>query len=81
MSKAKLDVEESEYKEVEEEEITIDIILNPNDLSHPEQLRIFQMYNIHPSPLIRYAVLSGRFYKLRRGTYLPVEMRFGVSGL
>lgn len=81
MSKARVAVEEIPVQEVEREGAVIPCLLNPADLP-PEMLpTVFDLISVPPTPLVRNARLSGRFYHLKNGTLLPVGMRFGVERL
>ena len=81
MSKARVGVAEMSSKVVERENITIPFLLNPADLSPEMPATIFNLISVPPTPLVRNARLSGRFYRLQDGTLLPVGMRFGVENL
>ena len=43
--------------------------------------RSFDLISVPPTPLVRNAWLSGRFYRLADGAILPVGMRFGMERL
>jgi CRISPR-associated protein Csc1 len=81
MSKARVTVEEAPMEEVEREEVTVPFLLNPADLPPEMSPTVFDLISVPPTPLVRNARLSGRFYRLKDGTLLPVGMRFGVQGL
>jgi CRISPR-associated protein Csc1 len=81
MSKARVTVEEAPMEEVEREEVTVPFLLNPADLPPEMPPTVFDLISVPPTPLVRNARLSGRFYRLKDGTLLPVGMRFGVQGL
>jgi CRISPR-associated protein Csc1 len=81
MSKARVTVEEAPMEEVEREEVTVPFLLNPADLPPEMPPTVFDLISVPPTPLVRNARLSGRFYRLKDGTLLPVGMRFGVQSL
>lgn len=82
MSKARVDVVPVDADEVEQDGASIAMLLNPADLPPDVQLGPFDLVSVPPAPLIRHAVLSGRFYKLPGdGGLLPVGMRFNVETL
>ena len=76
MSKAKLTVTSERYRLMENQRMTIHLYLNPIDLPDNCQLKMFDMLNIKPAPLIKNASLQGDFYKLSDDTCLPMGMRF-----
>lgn len=81
MSKARVRVEETAAGEVEQEGVTLPFLLNPADMPAEMEMDVFDLISVPPTPLVRNARLSGRFYKLKDGTLLPLGMRFGVEGL
>ncbi len=81
MSKARVTVEEVAAEEVEQEGVIIPFLLNPADLPLEMELTFFDLISVPPTPLVRNARLSGRFYRLPDRTLLPVGMRFGVEKL
>jgi len=81
MSKARVTVEEVASREVEREGVIVPFLLNPADLPPEMPLTTFDLISVPPTPLVRHARLSGRFYRLPDRTLLPVGMRFGVEGL
>lgn len=81
MSKARVDAEEQRHKVVEAQGVRVPLLLNPADLPPETNLELFDLISVPPTPLVRNAVLSGRFYRLADGTMLPVGLRFGVEGL
>jgi CRISPR-associated protein Csc1 len=81
MSKARVAVEEMAVEEVERERFIVPFLLNPADLPPEMPLTTFDLISVPPTPLVRNARLSGRFYRLPDGTLLPVGMRFGVQRL
>ena len=81
MSKARVAVEEMPFEEVEQENVTVPFLLNPADLPPDMLPRVFDLISVPPTPLVRNARLSGRFYQLGDGTLLPAGMRFGVENL
>jgi len=81
MSKAQVAVEKVQAQEVEREKAVIPFLLNPADLLPEMPLAAFDLISVPPTPLVRNARLSGRFYNLPGGVLLPVGMRFGVEAL
>ena len=81
MSKARVDVVEVAFREEERADQVVPFLLNPADLPSAMPLRSFDLISVPPTPLVRNAWLSGRFFRLADGTYLPIGMRFGVEGL
>jgi len=81
MSKARVEVTDMPVKEIEREGVVIPFLLNPADLPLEMPPTVFDLISVPPTPLVRNARLSGRFYRLKDGTLLPVGMRFGVERL
>jgi CRISPR-associated protein Csc1 len=81
MSKARVAVDEMQTEEMEREEVIIPFLLNPADLPPDTTLTVFDLISVPPTPLVRNARLSGRFYRIPDGTLLPAGMRFGVENL
>lgn len=81
MSKARVRVEEIPVEEVEREGALIPFLLNPADLPSEMPTTVFDLISVPPTPLVRNAHLSGRFYRLKDGMLLPAGMRFGVERL
>ena len=81
MSKARVEVSEVAHSEEEREQMRLSLLLNPADLPSGMQLSVYDLINVPPTPLVRNAVLSGRFYRLDAKTYLPIGMQFGVEQL
>jgi len=81
MSKARVVVDEMQTEEMEREKVTIPFLLNPADLPSDMPLTVFDLISVPPTPLVRNARLSGRFYRIPDGTLLPTGMRFGVENL
>ena len=81
MSKARVEVDEVAVEEVEQDRVAIPFLLNPADLPPGMKLTMFDLISVPPTPLVRNALLSGRFYRVKEGSLLPVGMRFGVEGL
>jgi CRISPR-associated protein Csc1 len=67
MSKARVAVEEVAVEEVEREEVVIPFLLNPADLPPDMPPAVFDLISVPPTPLVRNARLSGRFYRLKDG--------------
>jgi len=61
--------------------VGVPFLLNPADLPPEVRLGVFDLISVPPTPLVRNAVLSGRFYRLAADTMLPAGMRFGVERL
>ena len=81
MSKAHVAVTEVKAEEVERQDAIIPFLLNPADLPPEMPPTVFDLISVPPTPLVRNARLSGRFYRLQDGTLLPAGMRFGVERL
>jgi CRISPR-associated protein Csc1 len=81
MSKARVAVDEMQTEEMEREDVIIPFLLNPADLPPDTTLTVFDLISVPPTPLVRNARLSGRFYRVQDGTLLPAGMRFGVENL
>ncbi len=79
MSKARVTVTEQPFEVVDKENMLIPLLLNPADLNRETTLHIFDLISVPPTPLVRNAVLDGRFYQLPGGVHLPTGMRFGVE--
>lgn len=60
---------------------TVRYLLNPLDLLDAMEVTSYDIYNIHPVPLIRNANLTGQFICLDNNLYLPAGMRFGIDFL
>jgi CRISPR-associated protein Csc1 len=81
MSKAGVAVTHATARPEPKEEVTVPVFLNPADLPHPEQLRVYDLVSVHPVPLVRNAVLNGDFVRAPDGVWLPAGMRFGVEDI
>lgn len=81
MSKARVEVAEVSYQEEERAGQVVPFLLNPADLSPEMPPRSFDLISVPPTPLVRNVLLSGRFYRLADGGWLPVGMRFAVEKL
>ena len=81
MSKAQVVSKELEYTETEAKDVSIRFLLNPADLGPETELQVYDLVTVPPTPLVKNALLSGSFYRLKDGTILPAGMRFGVMGL
>ena len=81
MSKARVEAEEVGHQVVEAEGVRVPFLLNPADLPAEMRLGVFDLISVPPTPLVRNALLSGRFYRLADSTMLPAGMRFGVERL
>lgn len=81
MSKARVEVAEVAYHEEERADQVVPFLLNPADLPVGTELQAFDLVSVPPTPLVRNALLNGRFYRLTDGGGLPAGMRFGIAGL
>lgn len=81
MSKARVDVVEMRHEEHEATSQIMPFLLSPADLPPQMSPRAFDLINVPPTPLVRNAMLSGRFYRLIDGTMLPMGMRFAIDSL
>lgn len=81
MSKARVESKALEGGQVEAHGVLVPFLLNPADLPSDMRLEAFDLISVPPTPLIRNAVMSGRFYRLADGTMLPAGMRFGIEEL
>lgn len=78
-SKAKVDVKATytDPRVTQKGEATIEIYLNPLDLPSEYSLKLYDLFNLPPVPLIRNALIDGSFYHLD-GLFLPAGLRFGI---
>lgn len=82
MSKAKVEVKHFEVESSEStESYTSHTLLNPVDLPEEVNLNLYDLYSVHPVPLIDNARLESNVYRLSSEKLLPVGMRYGVEGL
>ncbi len=82
MSKAKVETTKIDYKiSVEQESFVCNILLNPVDLSDDSKLSVYDLFSVHPVPLIDNARIISKTYQLNNGLKLPYNMHFGVAGL
>ena len=81
MSKARVTITEQPINIVTQQEQRLNLLLNPADLPSTYRLGIFDLITVPPTPLIQNVVLSGEFYKIENGRYLPTGMRFGIDGI
>ncbi|MCA9995177.1 MAG: type I-D CRISPR-associated protein Cas5/Csc1 [Anaerolineales bacterium] len=81
MSKARAIVTEQPVNIVQRQDQQLDLLLNPADLPANYRLTVFDLVTVPPTPLIQNGVLSGEFYAVGNGRYLPVGMRFGIESL
>jgi CRISPR-associated protein Csc1 len=81
MSKARVDVTEMVFAEEERDDVVIPLLLNPADLPADMKPKVYDLFSVPPTPLIRNSILSGRFYRVDANTNLPVGMQFGVEKL
>ena len=79
MSKARISVNEQPVTIVQRQDQRLDMLLNPADLPAAYRLSIFDLVTVPPTPLVNNVVLSGDFYGVENGRYLPVGMRFGIE--
>lgn len=85
MSKAHIESSSVTIEDIEtrQDHPVTKVLLNPADLPADTHLTIFDLINVPPTPLIRNAVLTGNFYKVRDSdvTHLPQGMAFNVEQL
>lgn len=81
MSKARVTVTELPINIVQRNEQRLDLLLNPADLPPDYRLTVFDLVMVPPTPLVQNVVLSGEFYEVGNGRYLPIGMRFGIDSL
>lgn len=81
MSKARITVAEQPVTIVQRQDQRLNMLLNPADLPPAYRLTIFDLVTVPPMPLVQNVVLSGDFYEVENGRYLPVGMRFGIESL
>ncbi|VAW34211.1 CRISPR-associated protein Csc1 [hydrothermal vent metagenome] len=79
MSKARVTVTKQPINITQRQELRLNMLLNPADLPSEYRLSIFDLITVPPTPLVQNVILSGSFYALSNGNYLPVGMRFGVE--
>tara|TARA_Y100000034_G_scaffold82632_1_gene98990 strand:- start:415 stop:657 length:243 start_codon:yes stop_codon:yes gene_type:complete len=80
MSKVKISARKQTYKVIETESHNYAYFLNPNDLDEQTKIGFYDLLNVKPTPLIRNAVLTGKFYQLSDKTLLPAGMQFHTIG-
>jgi CRISPR-associated protein Csc1 len=81
MSKARVTSQKMDHAQEEARDVAMPFLLNPADLGLGTTLHTFDLVTVPPTPLVRNARLSGRFYRLDDGTMLPAGMCFGVEEL
>ena len=81
MSRARVVSQKVEFSVEEMEDVAVPFLLNPTDFGPKTELHAYDLITVPPAPLVRNALLSGRFYRLDDGIVLPVGMLFGVEGL
>jgi CRISPR-associated protein Csc1 len=82
MSKAKLEVRHfAASASPSREAYTSHTLLNPVDLPEVIEVGLYDLYSVHPVPLIDNARLESLVYAFDEHKKLPVGMRFGVEGL
>lgn len=81
MSKARVTITEQPVHIVQRQNQPLNLLLNPADLPPDYHLTAFDLVTVPPTPLVQNVVLSGDFYAVGNGRYLPVDMRFGIDGL
>jgi CRISPR-associated protein Csc1 len=79
MSKARITVAEQPVNIVQRQDQQISLLLNPADLPPGYRLAAFDLVAVPPTPLVQNAVLSGEFYEVGNGRYLPIGMQFNVE--
>lgn len=79
MSKARVEVEEVDYRIEEVSNQKLSRVLSPLDFSKEIFLHSYDTINIRPTPLIKNSVLSGEMiYIDKNDEYIPNQMRYGV---
>ncbi|GAB4156028.1 MAG: hypothetical protein Fur0021_23950 [Candidatus Promineifilaceae bacterium] len=81
MSKARVAGVQMPATLVEAQNQTIPYLLNPADFSPETHMTLFDLVNVPPTPLVKNSVLSGMFYDLGKGNFVPANMRFGIQSL
>lgn len=81
MSKARVEATELTHREEDRSGQLVPFLLNPADLPAQTKAQTFDLVSVPPTPLVRNALVSGRFYHLADGAWLPAGMRFGVENL
>ncbi|QSR87923.1 type I-D CRISPR-associated protein Cas5/Csc1 [Methylacidiphilum caldifontis] len=78
-SKTKVDIKKvyTDPIAIKKDEASVDIYLNPLDLPPESNLKLYDLFNIPPVPLISNALIEGNFYYLD-GIFLPSGLRFGI---
>lgn len=78
MSKAKVEISEMPFEEINGQNVEIKCLLNPADFGPDTSLLSFSLINVPPVPLVQHSLLNGTFFKLANNQLLPKGMRFGV---
>lgn len=82
MSKARIEWQKRITPQlVQSDETKVSSLLNAADLEDTSELLVYSSYNIHPAPILRDVQMSGQFWQLGDGAFLPVKMRYGVEKL
>jgi len=82
MSKAKVQTSKLENKVSDKAvEFTSNALLNPVDLAQDTELGIYDLFSVHPVPLIDNARIRAKSYHLSNGVEIPYGMRYGVEAL
>lgn len=78
-SKAKVDVKATYTDPIvtQKGEANVEIYLNPLDLPLEYSLKLYDLFNLPPVPLIHNALIECNFYHLD-GFFLPAGLRFGI---
>jgi CRISPR-associated protein Csc1 len=80
-SKTKVDIKatytDTDLIATQKGEATVEIYLNPLDLPSEYSLKLYDLFNLPPVPLIHNALIEGNFYHLD-GLLLPVGLKFGI---
>jgi len=78
-SKVKVDVKATyaDPRATQKGDATVEIYLNPLDLPSEYNLKLYDLFNLPPVPLIHNALIEGSFYHLD-GEFLPSGLRFGI---
>jgi CRISPR-associated protein Csc1 len=80
MSKARVEVQRLQIEQAEEIIATC-ALLNAADLPTNVRPLAYDLLNVPPAQLLRNVRVAGPVYRLPRGEWLPVGMRFGVEHL
>jgi len=78
-SKAKVDVMATYVEPMTSQKVDakVEVYLNPLDLPSECNLKVYDLFNLPPVPLIHNALIEGNFYHLD-GVFLPAGLKFGI---